>query len=421
MPGDKSISHRALMLSAIATGQSRITGFLHSTDTAATMVALKAMGVDIRHISDGEVSVAGVGKNGLSEPATALDVGNSGTSARLLAGLLAGMGVSCELVGDSSLMLRPMDRIVQPLKEMRAQITCSAAGTLPILIKGNSNRLQGIDFTMPVASAQLKSSILLAGLNATGKTSIHEPVRTRDHTERMLREFSCQIENSGNSITLAGGQTLQGTKINVPGDISSAAFFIVGACIAKDSDIIIEGVGINPYRDAVLRILRAMGADIEQMNQRVLSGESVADIRVRSAQLSGIDIPTSWVPAAIDELPVIMIAAACAKGVTNLSGATELRLKESDRITAMTLGLSTLGIDVKARADGMVITGGRITGGEIDSFSDHRIAMAFSMAGLNAVAPVTIKDCANVATSFPGFPDLARQAGLDLTVQGSDA
>ncbi|MCH8079429.1 MAG: 3-phosphoshikimate 1-carboxyvinyltransferase [Proteobacteria bacterium] len=416
VPGDKSISHRALMLAAIANGQSRITGFLDSEDTLATMAAFKAMGVEIQRTSENEVLVNGVGKSGLSAPGEVLNLGNSGTSVRLLSGLLAGLGIECELTGDQSLMSRPMRRIIEPLQKMHALITCSEDGTLPIHIKGGAC-LTAIDFEMPVASAQLKSSLLLAGLSAKGRTRIHEPVATRDHTERMLTQFAYQVECVKNTISLEGGGTLRGTTIEVPADISSAAFYIVGACIAEDSDIIIENVGINPNRDAIIHILREMGADITLLNEKVVSGEPIADIQVRTSVLHGIDIPESRVPAAIDELPVIMVAAACAKGVTRLTGAGELRVKESDRITAMSKGLQTLGIEVEEQEAGMTVTGGAIAGGEINSFTDHRIAMAFTIAGLNAKAPITVKDCANVETSFPGFVDIAKNVGLDLLVQ----
>ena len=416
VPGDKSISHRALMLAAIADGQSRITGFLDSEDTLATMAAFKAMGVEIQRTSETEVLVNGAGKSGLSAPGEVLNLGNSGTSVRLLSGLLAGLGIECELTGDQSLMSRPMRRIIDPLQKMHALITCSEDGTLPIHIKGGAC-LTAIDFEMPVASAQLKSSLLLAGLSAKGRTRIHEPVATRDHTERMLTQFAYQVECVKNTISLEGGGTLRGTTIGVPADISSAAFYIVGACIAEDSDIIIENVGINPNRDAIIHILREMGADITLLNEKVVSGEPIADIQVRTSVLHGIDIPESRVPAAIDELPVIMVAAACAKGVTRLTGAGELRVKESDRITAMSEGLQTLGIEVEEQEAGMTVTGGAIAGGEINSFTDHRIAMAFTCAGLNAKAPITVKDCANVETSFPGFVDIAKNVGLDLLVQ----
>ncbi len=416
VPGDKSISHRALMLAAIADGQSRITGFLDSEDTLVTMAAFKAMGVEIQRTSENEVLVNGVGKSGLSAPGEVLNLGNSGTSVRLLSGLLAGLGIECELTGDQSLMSRPMRRIIDPLQKMHALITCSEDDTLPIHIKGGAC-LTAIDFEMPVASAQLKSSLLLAGLSAKGRTRIHEPVATRDHTERMLTQFAYQVECVKNTISLEGGGTLRGTTIEVPADISSAAFYIVGACIAEDSDIIIENVGINPNRDAIIHILREMGADITLLNEKVVSGEPIADIQVRTSVLHGIDIPESRVPAAIDELPVIMVAAACAKGVTRLTGARELRVKESDRITAMSEGLQTLGIEVEEQEAGMTVTGGASAGGEINSFTDHRIAMAFTIAGLNAKAPITVKDCANVETSFPGFVDIAKNVGLDLLVQ----
>ncbi len=416
VPGDKSISHRALMLSAIAEGQSQLTGFLESKDTLATMAAFRAMGVEIKCGSENEVIVKGVGKDGLVTPETALYLGNSGTSVRLLSGLLAGLGVECELRGDQSLMSRPMRRIVEPLQKMRAQITCSEKGTLPIHIKAGLD-LTAIDFEMPVASAQLKSSLLLAGLGVRGRMCIHESIATRDHTERMLRQFGYPVDFSGNTIALEGGGVLQGTSISIPADISSAAFFMVGACIAEGSDIIIENVGINSNRDAVIHILIGMGADIMLLNERIISGEPVADIRVRSADLYGIDIPESSVPGAIDEFPVIMVAAAFAKGRTRLAGAEELRVKESDRITAMTQGLRTLGIDVDEQADGMTVIGGKITGGVVDSFTDHRIAMAFAIAGVNATAPITVKDCANVETSFPCFVDVARNSGLNLHIQ----
>ncbi|MEE8233074.1 MAG: 3-phosphoshikimate 1-carboxyvinyltransferase [Gammaproteobacteria bacterium] len=416
VPGDKSISHRALMLAAIADGQSRITGFLDGEDTLATMAAFKAMGVEIQHTSENEIIVNGVGKSGLLTPGKVLNLGNSGTSVRLLSGLLAGLGIECELTGDQSLMSRPMRRFIDPLQKMHALITCSEDGTLPIHIKGGAC-LTAIDFEMPVASAQLKSSLLLAGLSAKGRIRIHEPVATRDHTERMLTQFAYQIECAGNTISLEGGGTLRGTNIEIPADISSAAFYIVGACIAEDSDIIIENVGINPNRDAVIHILREMGADITLLNEKVVSGEPIADIQVRTSELHGINIPVSRVPAAIDEFPVIMVAAACAKGVTRLTGAGELRVKESDRITAMSEGLQTLGIEVEEQEAGMTVTGGTIAGGEINSFTDHRIAMAFSIAGLSAKAPIMVKDCANVETSFPGFVDIAKNIGLDLLIQ----
>lgn len=416
VPGDKSVSHRALMLSAIAEGPSRIKGFLNSLDTLVTMNALKEAGAVIEHRSDDEVAVSGRGKIGFATPGQVLYMGNSGTSARLLAGLFCGLGVGCELTGDASLMLRPMRRIIDPLKQMRASISCSEEGTLPIKI-GAKASLMAIDFTMPIASAQLKSGILLASLNAEGKTSVCEPEITRDHTERMLSQFNYPIEKHGKTIMLEGRRVLRGTTIMVPGDISSAVFFIVGACIAEGSNITIENVGINPTRVGAIQILKQMGADISLLDEGERSGEPIADIRVRASELHGIDIDKSLIPSAIDELPAIMIAAACAKGKTRIAGAEELRFKESDRISAMAQGLRTLGINVETYADGIDISGGKIIGGEVHSYGDHRIAMAFTVAGLKAARSIMIKDCANVATSFPNFVTLARQSGISLLVQ----
>ncbi len=413
VPGDKSISHRALMLAAIAEGTSRITGFLEAADTLATRDALAAMGVAIER--DGDVLVVtGRGRDGLTPPTAALDLGNSATAARLLAGLLAGLGVRCELTGDHSLRSRPMGRIVEPLRAMRADITCHKNGTLPIRI-GGGDHLAGIDYTLPVASAQIKSALLLAGLSAEGTTCLREVIATRDHTERMLPQFGYALACKGNAVSLEGGGTLRAASITIPADISSAAFFIVGATIAARSEIVIGAVGVNPKRDAAIGVLQAMGADIALLNERVVNGEPVADIRVRSAALHGIDIPPARVPSAIDEFPALLVAAACAEGKTTLTGAGELRVKESDRIATMARGLRTLGVEVEERADGMIVSGnGKLGGGEIISGGDHRIAMAFAVAGLNAHAPIVIGDCANVDTSFPGFVGIARDAGLDV-------
>ena len=413
LPGDKSISHRALMLSAIAEGQTRINGFLEGEDTLATLSAFRAMGVEITHRNQQDVVVNGVGLHGLTAPSGPLDLGNSGTSVRLLAGLLSGQSFNSELIGDASLMRRPMRRVTQPLQMMNADITCTQQGTLPIKIRGG-RKLHGIDYALPIVSAQLKSCLLLAGLYAEGKTCIHEPAQTRDHTERMLEQFGYVLNMRNNPICITGGGKLRATEITVPGDISSAAFFIVGACISEGSEITLEQVGINPTRDAVIHILKSMGADITVNNPRIQSGEPVGDIRVRSSQLHGIEIPLDLVPAAIDEFPAIMIAAASANNRTVLKGAAELRVKESDRIMAMTEGLKAIGINAKANEDGMEVEGGRIRGGVVDSFNDHRVAMAFAMAGLVAKDLITIKDCANVNTSFPGFVDLADQAGLGI-------
>lgn len=415
VPGDKSISHRAIMLGAIANGITKISGFLQGEDTLATMAAFRAMGVNIDH-QGMEVNIKGVGLYGLSAPVSPLDLGNSGTSTRLLAGLLAGQKFDSEIRGDASLMKRPMRRVIDPLKKMHADISCSDQGTLPIHIRGNKT-LQGIEYHTPVASAQLKSCLLLAGLYAKGKTCVYESAATRDHTERMLQYFGSDLEKHSNVICITGGKELQAAIISIPADISSAAFFMVGACIAEDSDITLLGTGINPTRDAVIHILQAMGADITLENQTSSSGELVADIRVRHSQLQGINIPIELVPSAIDEFPAIMIAAACATGKTILHGAEELRVKESNRIKAISDGLRAIGITVETHDDGMEVTGGKITGGIVNSHTDHRIAMAFSMAGLCSEKPIRILDCANVNTSFPGFVDLANRTGLQVTTE----
>ncbi|WP_006788046.1 3-phosphoshikimate 1-carboxyvinyltransferase [Thiorhodospira sibirica] len=411
--GDKSISHRAIMLGAIAQGCTEISGFLEGEDCLATLQAFRAMGVPIEGPVDGRVRVHGVGLRGLQAPAQPLDMGNSGTSMRLLTGLLAGHGLAAVLVGDSSLMRRPMRRVTDPLARMGAQIATADNGNPPLNIHAG-HALQGIEYVMPMASAQVKSSILLAGLYAQGTTCVTEPAPTRDHTERMLQGFGYPLRREGPKVCLEGGHALQATAIDVPGDISSAAFFMVGASIAKGSELLLEHVGINPTRTGVIDILRLMGADIELLNVREAGGEPVADIRVRSAPLHGVDIPEALVPLAIDEFPAIFIAAACAHGKTVLTGARELRVKESDRIQVMADGLQTCGVAAQPTEDGMVITGGPLQGGEIHSHGDHRIAMAFAMAALAAQGRLLIHDCANVNTSFPGFAELARHTGVRL-------
>lgn len=412
VPGDKSISHRALMLASIANGKTRIDGFLHGEDTLATLAAMRHMGVKIE-VTGQVVNVHGVGLHGLQAPSAPLDLGNSGTSARLLTGLLAGQSFDATIVGDASLMRRPMRRIIEPLQLMNADVHASDKGTLPIRIYGG-RQLHAIDYTMPVGSAQLKSCLLLAGLYTDGITRVHEPVITRDHTERMLQHFGCSVEKHMSIVSLFGGQELTAADVNIPADISSAAFFMVGATIAGGSDILLENVGVNPTRDTVIHILKAMGADIELTDHRMVSGEPVANVRVKSARLHGITIPLTQVALAIDEFPAIMIAAACADGTTVLHGAEELRVKESDRIESIAAGLRSIGIAVKTFDDGMEVTGGEIGGGVVDSFSDHRIAMAFAMAGLRAADTIAIRDCTNVDTSFPGFVDMARDAGLSV-------
>ncbi len=416
VPGDKSVSHRALMLGAIAEGRTRIDGFLDSEDTSATINALEMMGVEIECPEANVIAVKGVGLHGLRAPTKALNLGNSGTSVRLFAGLLSGQTFDSELQGDASLMQRPMRRITVPLQQMGADIRCTQAGTLPIHIKGGA-KLAGFTYTMPVASAQLKSAILFAGLYATGETCVIEPAMCRDHSERMLKQFGCLIEKRNRQVCLCP-RPLKAQNISVPGDISSAAFFMVAALIVPGSDLLLENVGINPSRHAVIEILLLMGADIALEDEKNLSGEPVANIRVRHSQLSGIDIPPHLVPIAIDEFPVLMVAAAYARGETVLSHAEELRVKESDRIKAMCEGLRTIGIEVEERQDGMRVHGGKVRGGKVDSYADHRIAMSFSVAALAASGPVIVTNCANVNTSFPGFVAGFNSLGAVIGISG---
>ncbi|CAK0739332.1 3-phosphoshikimate 1-carboxyvinyltransferase [Gammaproteobacteria bacterium] len=415
VPGDKSISHRSIMLGALADGVTEVSGFLEGEDSLATLRAFQAMGVPIVGPSEGRLTIQGVGLHGLRSPSAPLDLGNAGTSMRLMAGLLAGQTFDTVLVGDASLSRRPMRRVIEPLTRMGATIEATAAGTAPLRIHGG-RCLEGIDYPLPVASAQIKSALLLAGLYAAGATTITEPAPCRDHTERMLAGFGYALERQGNRVELTGGGLLRATNVEIPADLSSAAFFLVGATITPGSDLVLEHVGVNPTRTGVLHILNAMGANIQISNERVVGGEPVADLRVRYAPLRGISILPEWVPLAIDEFPALFIAAACAEGETILTGAEELRVKESDRIQAMADGLHILGVDATPTPDGMVIRGGSFGGGEIDSHGDHRIAMAFSMAALRAQGTLRILDCANVDTSFPDFVGLASRAGLAITV-----
>jgi 3-phosphoshikimate 1-carboxyvinyltransferase len=421
VPGDKSISHRSIMFAAIADGTTKISGFLEGADAISTMNAFRAMGVQIEGPQDGKVVVHGVGRHGLKAPTATkgvLDCGNSGTSMRLLSGLLAGQGFEVTLTGDESLSGRPMKRVTEPLARMGAQID-SQDGKPPLTIRARS-QLNAITFTTPVASAQVKSALLLAGLYAQGVTTITETAPTRDHTERMLEAFGVQVVRSGLTASVTGGVQLRAATIEVPADISSAAFFLVGASIAKGSDIVLEHVGMNPTRTGVIDILRLMGADISVLNPRTVGGEPVADLRVRSAQLRGIDVPEALVPLAIDEFPVLFIAAACAVGQTRVSGAEELRVKESDRIAVMADGMRALGFEAQATPDGMIIEGrgdqsSVFSGGTVHAHGDHRIAMAFTMAALRASHTVTIQDTINVATSFPSFVELSQASGIAVT------
>ena len=412
VPGDKSISHRSLILGAIAKGTTTITGFLTGEDCLRTLLAFQMMGVDIEGPTDNCVIVHGVGKYGLKAPKMPIDCGNSGTSIRLLAGLLAAQSFDSVLTGDESLQKRPMARVSTPLMQMGAKLE-THDGCPPIKIKGG-HKLTGIHYPMPIASAQVKSCLLLAGLYAEGDTEIIEPGPSRDHTERMLKTFSYPIQKSAQGLVINSASDLIATDITIPGDISSAAFFIVAATIIPGSILRILNVGINPTRTGVIEILTQMGAKISYYNKRKCGEEDVADLLVEAHPLVGIHIPESLVPKAIDEFPIIMIAAACAKGKTTITGASELRAKESDRIQAMVTGLNVLGIKAQAFDDGAEIEGGVINGGVVESFSDHRVAMSFAIAGAIATKPVLIKNCHNVATSFPSFIATGRRAMLNI-------
>lgn len=419
VPGDKSVSHRSIMLGAIAEGTTTVEGFLEGEDNLATLKAFRAMGVSITDPVDGRLSIEGVGLHGLQAPAQALDMGNSGTAMRLIAGLLAGQRFDATLVGDESLSKRPMERIAKPLRAMGAVIETAEGGRPPLRIRGGQ-RLSGIHYDIPVASAQIKSALLLAGLYAQGRTSLSEPGVSRDHSERMLQAFGCPVQKDGLSLSLEPVPALKGGHVAVPGDISSSAFFLVAASIAPGSDMLIKNVGINPTRTGVIDILKLMGADLSLENPRTLGAEPVADIRVRYADLHGIDIPLELVPLAIDEFPVLFVAAACATGVTRLHGAEELRVKETDRIQVMADGLSALGIENRVLPDGIEIAGNGGTplrGGVVNSKGDHRIAMSFAVAALRASDIIEIHDCLNVATSFPTFVQLAQSLGMRLEVE----
>jgi len=418
VPGDKSISHRSIMLGSLADGTTEVEGFLEGEDALATLQAFRDMGVVIEGPTNGRVTIHGVGLHGLKAPAGPLYLGNSGTSMRLLSGILSAQAFDTTLTGDASLSKRPMNRVADPLREMGAVIETAEQGRPPMTIRGGQ-KLKGIHYDMPMASAQVKSCLLLAGLYAEGETSVTEPAPTRDHTERMLQGFGYPVTVEGNVARVRSGSRLTANRIEVPADISSAAFFLVAGSIAENSELVLEHVGINPTRIGVIDILRLMGGDITLENQREVGGEPVADLRVRSATLKGIEIPEALVPLAIDEFPVLFVAASCAQGRTVLRGAEELRVKESDRIQVMADGLKVLGVSATPTPDGIVIEGGSMGGGEVESHGDHRIAMAFSVASLRASAPIRIRDCANVATSFPGFLELAAKAGIRVKEEAS--
>jgi 3-phosphoshikimate 1-carboxyvinyltransferase len=408
-PGDKSISHRALIFSCIADGESRVRGLLCSEDVRATENACRQLGMGVSGQGTERV-LQGVGLDGLRAPGNELDMGNSGTAMRLLAGVLAAQPFESVLVGDASLSRRPMNRIVKPLQAMGARIETGGGGTPPLRIHGNPG-LQGIHYDSPVASAQVKSCLLLAGLCASGRTTVGEPLPSRDHTERMLPAFGVHLATD---CGVTGGSRLRGTAIEVPADISSAAFFLVLAAMVPGSDLLLKKVGLNPTRDGVLRVLEAMGADLSIHDRRRFGGEEVGDIRIRHhGRLQGIDIPESWVPSLIDELPALMALAAVSRGVTRLRGAAELRVKESDRLAVMARGMQSLGVELEEYPDGVDIQGGPIGQGRVDGAGDHRCAMSFIVLGQLAAGPVTVDGCENIDTSYPGFmQDLTRMGGV---------
>jgi 3-phosphoshikimate 1-carboxyvinyltransferase len=418
VPGDKSISHRALMLSGIAEGSSEVRGFLASEDCLATLTAMRALGVQIEQPSPTHVVIHGVGLRGLREARRTLDMGNAGTAMRLFTGLLSAQAFDSQLIGDASLMKRPMERVAKPLREMGADVR-THGGTPPVEI-GGGRKLHGIEYRMPVASAQVKSAVLLAALYADSATTVIAPARSRDHSERMLASCGVRLDIERLRTTLHPPRQLANQQLDVPGDFSSAAFFIVAGLLgAAGEGLLIQNVGMNPTRTGLLDILRSMGGTIDIQNPHESGAEPVADLLVRASALRGIQVPVELVPLAIDELPVLFIAAACAAGETVVTGAEELRVKESDRIAAMSAGLGAMGVVHSVLPDGMRIEGrgadAAFSGGEIDSFGDHRIAMSFAVASLRAAKSISIRDVANVGTSFPGFVALARSAGLDIS------
>ena len=412
VPGDKSVSHRAVMLGSIADGVTEVRGFLAGEDCLSTIGAFRDLGVAIERPGDTELVIRGVGLHGLQPPKGDLDLGNSGTAMRLMSGVLAGQDFSATLTGDESLAGRPMQRIITPLCRMGAAIE-SRGGKPPLRIRGNP-ALEGIDYTLPVASAQVKSAILLAGLYARGRTTVTEPAVTRDHTERMLRAMGVAVSSNDGRIGVEGPAALRACPVRVPADLSSAAFVILAALLAHKADVLIRNVGVNPTRTGVLDILRAMGGDITQENARTMGEEPVADLRVRSSKLQGIEVDPALVSLAIDEFPVLFVAAAAADGESRFTGIGELRVKESDRIAAMAAGLRTLGIRVDEFDDGARVRGGGFSAGVVESFGDHRIAMSFAVAGTVAAGPVTVRDVAAVQTSFPGFETCLGGIGADI-------
>lgn len=418
VPGDKSISHRAIMFGGLADGVTEVSGFLNGEDCLSTQRAFEAMGVKVETLSATALSVHGVGIDGLSAPAAELDLGNSGTSMRLMSGILSGQKFDSTLTGDASLSKRPMRRVTDPLALMGAAIETTPAGTAPLQITGGQS-LQGLKYDSPVASAQVKSAILLAGLYAEGQTVVTEPGLSRDHTERMLQGFGYEVESKPQYAALSGGGRLTATTVEVPGDISSAAFLLVAASITPGSDLLLHNVGMNPTRTGVVNILRLMGADIAVHNERIQGGEPVADLQVRYSGLKGIHVPEELVPLAIDEFPALFVAASFADGETVVTGAEELRVKESDRIQVMADGLQAMGVDAEATADGMVVQGlsQKAPNAEvlIDAQHDHRIAMSFVVASLMSQCDITVQGCETVNTSFPNFFPLMARLGAELS------
>lgn len=414
VPGDKSISHRAVILGSLAQGETEVHNFLASTDCLATLHAFQSMGVTIEQFPENHLRIHGVGLHGLKAPSIPLDMGNSGTAMRLMTGVLAAQSFNSILMGDASLQRRPMRRIIDPLMQMGARIHAQENEVPPLEIFGTPH-LHGVHYRMPVASAQVKSCMLLAGLYTSEEVAITEPAPTRDHTERMLETFGVPVRRLNSTVVMQGGKELKATTLWIPADISSAAFFLIAACIAPYSELVIEQMGMNPKRTGILNILSLMGAKFEIFNEKVLGNEPIADIRIRTSKLRGIDIPFDQVSLAIDEFPALFIAAACAQGVTVLRGAEELRVKESDRIAVMAQGLQTLGIEAEALPDGIRIVGGKIQGATVNAMGDHRVAMAFAVAGLVAQQDVVVEDVANVATSFPNFVKIAQAIGFKVT------
>ena len=414
VPGDKSVSHRALMLGSIADGRTDISGFLAGDDCLATLAAISAMGIKIERPSATDVVIHGAGLRGYRKPDGPLDLGDSGTAMRLMVGLLSGQQFSSTLTGDESLTSRPMQRVITPLAEMGARIE-SDNGRPPLTVRGQTS-MQAIEYVLPVASAQVKSAILLAGLYANGTTKVVEPAVTRDHTERMFESMGVNVSSSGNRIAIEGGQTPHASHVAVPADLSSAAFVILAALISEKADVLIKNVGVNPTRAGVIDILQSMGADIQLESPRLLGQEPVADVRVRASRLHGRPVDPALVSLAIDEFPVLFVAAAAAHGKTTFTGIGELRVKESDRIAAMSAGLRALGIEVDESEDGAIVHGGKLSGGSVESCGDHRIAMSFAVAATIASDVVTVHDVATVDTSFPGFCDCLAMLGADIHV-----